>query len=121
MQPMHELPALLHDSISQGVPGKGKLLTQISIFWFKRLQSSIENHVVASSLEEFPPGVRSQVEAYWADTLEGRTLLVRKAKVVKLEAIVRGYLTGALFISSISTSWTIAKILIFQRIRMGRI
>ena len=71
-------------------------MTQISAFWFKRLSSIIENHVVASTLEEFPPGVRSQVEAHWADKLEGRTLLVRKARVVKLEAIVRGYLTGEL-------------------------
>ena len=71
-------------------------MTQISAFWFKRLSSIIENHVVASTLEEFPPGVRSQVEPHWADKLEGRTLLVRKARVVKLEAIVRGYLTGKL-------------------------
>jgi len=81
--------------LNNGVPGKGKLLTQLSVFWFARLSRVVENHVVASALAGMPPGVRAQVEPYWADQLEGRTMLVRKARVVKLEAIVRGYLTGS--------------------------
>ena len=82
--------------LKQGVPGKGKLLTQLSVFWFARLAHIVENHLVAATLEDMPSGVRTQVEPLWTDhQLEGRTMLVRKAKVVKLEAIVRGYLPGA--------------------------
>ena len=80
--------------IIQGVPGKGALLTKISVFWFNKLNGIIENHVVASTLDDMPPGIRSQVSPYWDNLLKDRTLLVRKAKVVKLEVIVRGYLTG---------------------------
>ncbi|KAL5513003.1 ADE1 [Sanghuangporus vaninii] len=91
--------------LKNGVPGKGALLTQLSVFWFNRLAHVIPNHLVASSLEGMPPGVRAQIAPYWeveekgagagVGGLKGRTLLVRKAKVVKLEAIVRGYLTGS--------------------------
>ncbi|KLO08046.1 SAICAR synthetase [Schizopora paradoxa] len=82
--------------LNNGVPGKGKLLTQLSVFWFARLAHIVENHLVAATLESMPPGVRAQVEPLWtAHQLEGRTMLVRKARVVKLEAIVRGYLTGS--------------------------
>ena len=78
----------------QGVPNKGRLLNQISAFWFDKLKHIIDNHLVASTLDDMPPGIRVQIEPYWETLLEGRTSLVRKAKVVKLEAIVRGYLTG---------------------------
>ncbi|KAL5537100.1 ADE1 [Sanghuangporus sanghuang] len=87
--------------LKNGVPGKGALLTQLSVFWFNRLAHIIPNHLVASSLEGMAPGVRAQVAPHWETKaeegrgLKGRTLLVRKAKVVKLEAIVRGYLTGS--------------------------
>ncbi|KAL5531475.1 hypothetical protein ACEPAG_4352 [Sanghuangporus baumii] len=92
--------------LKNGVPGKGALLTQLSVFWFNRLSHIIPNHLVASTLEDMPPGVRAQIAPYWEGGegkagagagrgLKGRTLLVRKAKVVKLEAIVRGYLTGS--------------------------
>lgn len=81
--------------LNNGVPGKGILLTQISVFWFDHLREIIENHVVASNLEAMPPGIQSQISAHWENLLQGRTLLVRKAQVVKLEAIVRGYLTGS--------------------------
>ncbi|KAH8105538.1 SAICAR synthetase [Phellopilus nigrolimitatus] len=81
--------------LNNGVPGKGALLTQLSAFWFERLAPLIGHHVVATSLDALPPGVRAQVAPHWAGVLAGRTLLVRKARVVKLEAIVRGYLTGS--------------------------
>lgn len=81
------------------MPGKGKLLTQLSVFWFARLARLVENHLVASTLDGMPPGVRAQVEPHWPGQLEGRTMLVRKARVVKLEAIVRGYLTGEFYVS----------------------
>ncbi|EJD07355.1 SAICAR synthetase [Fomitiporia mediterranea MF3/22] len=81
--------------LKNGVPGKGALLTQLSVFWFNRLQHVLPNHLIASTLEDMPSGIQSQISPYWDRVLSGRTLLVRKAKVVKLEAIVRGYLTGS--------------------------
>ncbi|ETW79036.1 hypothetical protein HETIRDRAFT_460037 [Heterobasidion irregulare TC 32-1] len=74
----------------QGIPDKGKLLTQISLFWFGRLRETIPHHVVTANIDEMPEEVRK-----YKDQLEGRTMLVKKAKVVPLEAIVRGYITGS--------------------------
>lgn len=92
----------------------------MSAFWFNRLGHVIENHTLATTLEGMPAGVRAQIAQYWETTLKDRTLLVRKAKVVPLEAIVRGYITGesASFSSSESTIngyWT------EHRLRVGRI
>ena len=86
-------------SATQGVPNKGRLLTQLSAFWFEKLSSIIDNHVVASTLDTMPRNIRIQIEPYWSNLLQHRTLLVKKAKVIKLEAIVRGYLTGDSFLS----------------------
>lgn len=73
----------------QGVPGKGRILTQISIFWFDKLKHITPTHFVTANVDEMPEEVREH-----KNKLEGRTMLVRKAKVIPLEAIVRGYLTG---------------------------
>ncbi|KZV66308.1 putative ADE1-phosphoribosylamidoimidazole-succinocarboxamide synthase [Peniophora sp. CONT] len=75
--------------LQNGIPEKGKLLTEISAFWFYKLRDILPNHVVAVDIDMMP-------EVYkYKDQLEGRTMLVQKAKVVPLEAIVRGYLTGS--------------------------
>ena len=74
----------------QGIPGKGKLLTQISKFWFERLASIVPNHFVTDNIDEMPEEVRQ-----YKDRLDGCAMLVKKATVVPMEAIVRGYLTGA--------------------------
>ncbi|EPQ56548.1 SAICAR synthetase [Gloeophyllum trabeum ATCC 11539] len=76
--------------LRNGVPEKGKLLTQISLFWFEKLKDIIPNHFVTANVQEMPEEVRQ-----YKDQLEGRAMLVRKAQVVPLEAIVRGYLTGS--------------------------
>lgn len=76
----------------QGIPDKGKLLTEISLFWFKKLDHVIPNHFVTANIDEMPEEVRK-----YKDQLDGRAMLVRKAEVVPLEAIVRGYLVGELF------------------------
>lgn len=76
--------------LNNGIPDKGKLLTQISLFWFGRLRETIPHHVVTANIDEMPEEVRK-----YKDQLEGRTMLVKKAKVVPLEAIVRGYITGS--------------------------
>ncbi|EIW58338.1 SAICAR synthetase [Trametes versicolor FP-101664 SS1] len=76
--------------LRNGVPDKGKVLTQISLFWFKKLGHVIPTHFVTADISEMPAEVQVHRE-----TLEGRAMLVKKAKVVPLEAIVRGYITGS--------------------------
>jgi phosphoribosylaminoimidazole-succinocarboxamide synthase len=74
---------------SKGIPDKGKLLTKISLFWFEKLIHIIPNHFVTADIDEMPDEIRQ-----YKDLLAGRAMLVRKAQVIPLEAIVRGYLTG---------------------------
>ncbi|KAJ4487755.1 phosphoribosylaminoimidazole-succinocarboxamide synthase [Lentinula aciculospora] len=76
--------------LRNGIPGKGKLLTQISLFWFSKLSHIIPNHFITANVQEMPEEVRK-----YEDQLDGRAMLVKKAKVLPLEAIVRGYLTGS--------------------------
>ncbi|KAF9225429.1 SAICAR synthetase [Gyrodon lividus] len=75
--------------LKNGIPDKGKLLTSISLFWFDKLKDIVPNHLVTANVDEMPEEVRQH-----RDQLEGRTMLVKKAKVIPIEAIVRGYLTG---------------------------
>jgi len=75
----------------KGIPDKGKLLTQISLFWFDKLGHIIPNHFVTANIDEMPEEVRK-----YKDQLDGRAMLVKKAEVVPLEAIVRGYMAGTL-------------------------
>ncbi|KAL1696743.1 hypothetical protein GGG16DRAFT_99137 [Schizophyllum commune] len=76
--------------LNNGIPAKGKLLTQISLFWFRKLAHIIPNHFVTADVDAMPEGVRK-----YKDQLDGRAMLVKKAKVVPLEAIVRGYISGS--------------------------
>jgi phosphoribosylaminoimidazole-succinocarboxamide synthase len=81
--------------IFQGIPDKGEILTRISAFWFEKMRHIIPNHLITTNIGEMP----LEVQAF-KDMLAGRCMLVKKAKVIPLEAIVRGYLTG------VSTSTT---------------
>lgn len=81
--------ALCKHIVCQGVPGKGKVLTGISLFWFDKLKEIIPTHFVTAKIDEMPEEVKQ-----YRDRLEGRTMLVKRAKVIPIEAIVRGYLTG---------------------------
>ncbi|MFO7749279.1 MAG: phosphoribosylaminoimidazolesuccinocarboxamide synthase [Desulfobacteraceae bacterium] len=76
--------------LPDGIPGKGKVLTQISLFWFKEMEPLIGNHVIAHRVEDLPEQCRK-----YADILEGRTLLVKKADPLPVECIVRGYISGS--------------------------
>ncbi|KIK57649.1 hypothetical protein GYMLUDRAFT_45813 [Collybiopsis luxurians FD-317 M1] len=76
--------------LKNGIPGKGKLLTQLSLFWFSKLEHVIPNHFITADIDEMPLEVRK-----YKDQLQGRAMLVKKAKVVPIEAIVRGYITGS--------------------------
>jgi len=76
--------------LPNGIPGKGKVLTKISLFWFDMMKDIIENHIVTSNVDEFP----SECKPYRED-LEGRTILVKKASPMPVECIVRGYISGS--------------------------
>jgi phosphoribosylaminoimidazole-succinocarboxamide synthase len=76
--------------LPNGIPGKGKVLTAISLFWFGQVGDIIRNHVVASRVEDYPPKLHR-----YREMLEGRSILVRKAEVLPVECIVRGYLSGS--------------------------
>ncbi len=75
--------------LPNGIPGKGKVLTQISIFWFRKMQKIIKNHVVAVDVDDFPLALKK-----YRDILEGRSMLVKKTRPLPVECIVRGYLSG---------------------------
>jgi len=74
----------------QGIPYKGIVLTKISEFWFYFSKGIIDNHLVSTSVDDFP----SECKKYRED-LEGRTMMVKKADVIPIECIVRGYISGS--------------------------
>ena len=82
-----------YDHILQpGIPGKGKILTQLSNFWFDRFRDAVPNHLVATDVRDFPKELAAHSEM-----LEGRSILVSKAEVVPFECVARGYLAGSGF------------------------
>ncbi len=76
--------------MGEPVPEKGKMLTRISLYWFDIMKSIIPHHVVESDVSRFPENARQ-----YADSLEGRSMLVRKVRPLPIECIVRGYLSGS--------------------------
>lgn len=70
------------------VPNKGKILNQISEFWFNYIQDIIPNHVISTDIKDFP-------KEFQTEEFEGRSMLVKKLKMVPVECIVRGYITGS--------------------------
>ncbi|PWB73260.1 phosphoribosylaminoimidazolesuccinocarboxamide synthase [candidate division GN15 bacterium] len=75
-----------------GIPGKGRVLTQTSLFWFDFLKDVVANHFVTASVDEYPHPLRK----YRAE-LEGRSMIVVKAERVDAECIVRGYISGSMW------------------------
>lgn len=76
--------------MNQGIPYKGIVLNKISEFWFNFTKDIIPNHVVSTKVEEYP-----EVCHKYKSQLEGRSMLVKKAEVIPIECIVRGYITGS--------------------------
>jgi phosphoribosylaminoimidazole-succinocarboxamide synthase len=76
--------------LPNGIPGKGRVLTQISIYWFKQMEDIISNHIVATGINDFPKELHK-----YADIIEGRSMLVKKAEPLPVECVVRGYLSGS--------------------------
>jgi phosphoribosylaminoimidazole-succinocarboxamide synthase len=72
------------------IPNKGKVLTQMSRFWFDFFGDVVPNHVISLSVDDYPEQVRR-----FRDQLEGRSMMVRRAQVFPIECVVRGYLTGS--------------------------
>ena len=93
----HHLLLIATDRISafdvvlpDGIPGKGRVLTQISRYWFEHMQDIVPNHLLTSEIKAFPETLQ-----HYADILEGRSMLVKKPKPVPIECVVRGYLSGS--------------------------
>jgi phosphoribosylaminoimidazole-succinocarboxamide synthase len=76
--------------MTNGIPYKGIILTQISKFWFDFLSSDIDHHLISDKVSEFPPPF-----CEFENQLAGRSMLVKKVKVLPIECVVRGYLAGS--------------------------
>ncbi len=72
------------------IPDKGKVLNQISVFWFKQMESIVKNHIITTDVNEYPKEYRK-----YANALDKRSMLVKKAEPLSIECIVRGYITGS--------------------------
>jgi len=75
--------------LSPGIPGRGVVLTQLSNFWFRRFAGTVENHLLATRLEDFPEPFRNHPE------LAGRSVLARRLEPIPVECVARGYLAGS--------------------------
>ena len=73
-----------------GIPDKGRVLTQLSIFWFDFLREMTPTHFLTARVEDYPEPLRRH-----ADQLEGRSMLVKRARMVDIECVARGYLSGS--------------------------
>lgn len=78
------------DVVIDAVPGKGKVLTALSLFWFKLLGDVVENHLISADVSEYP-----DVCHPYAKELDGRSMLVHKTNPLSVECIVRGYISGS--------------------------
>jgi len=72
------------------IPDKGKILTQISLFWFDLMKPLLKNHIISSKIDGYPEECKK-----YADILEGRSVLVKKTKPLPVECVVRGYISGS--------------------------
>lgn len=79
-----------YDVVISAIPGKGEVLTQLSLFWFDLLGDIVENHLITADVEMFPEACKP-----YADDLRGRSMLVKKTKPLTIECIVRGYISGS--------------------------
>ena len=80
--------------MTEPIPDKGIILTQISLFWFEVMKPVVANHVVTGNVDEYPKACRP-----YAQSLKGRSLLVRKAAPLPIECVARGYISGSGWVS----------------------
>jgi len=76
--------------LATGIPHKGSVLTQISLFWFNFLADVVPNHLITANVDQYPAAVRK-----YADQLRGRSMLVERAEMFPVECVVRGYISGS--------------------------
>src|SRR6202030_1274414 len=76
--------------LATGIPHKGRVLNQISLFWFDFLADVVPNHLITADVDKYPASVRK-----YADQLRGRSMLVRRAEIFPVECIARGYISGS--------------------------
>ena len=75
--------------LGSGIPDKGRVLTQISLFWFQFL-AGVPNHLITANVDEYPENLRQ-----FRGQIEGRSMLVRRARMIDIECVARGYLSGS--------------------------
>lgn len=76
--------------LASGIPDKGKVLTQLSLFWFEFLKPVVANHLITADFDRYPAELKR-----FEEQLRGRSMLVRKAQMVPIECVARGYLSGS--------------------------
>jgi len=76
--------------LPNGIPDKGRVLTQMSLFWFEQLKSVVPNHLITANVDEYPAALQA-----YRDQLEGRSMLVKKAQMFPVECVARGYVSGS--------------------------
>lgn len=76
--------------LATGIPQKGRVLTQMSVFWFELLRGLVPNHMVTTDVDRYPATLRK-----YADVLRGRSMMVTRAEMFPVECVVRGYLSGS--------------------------
>ena len=76
--------------LPQGIPGKGRVLTQMSLFWFDLLRGSTPNHLITADVNAFPASLHP-----YRDQLEGRSMLVKRCRMEPIECVARGYVSGS--------------------------
>ena len=76
--------------LATGIPEKGRVLTQLSLFWFDFLRDTVKNHLVTADVNAYPVALQQ-----YSRQLRGRSMLVKKAQMIDVECVVRGYLSGS--------------------------
>jgi phosphoribosylaminoimidazole-succinocarboxamide synthase len=76
--------------LPDGIPGKGRVLTQMSIFWFEMMRDLVTTHFISANVDDYPSELRA-----FRDQLEGRSMLVRRAEMFPIECVARGYIAGS--------------------------
>ncbi len=76
--------------LATGIPHKGRVLSQISLFWFDFLSDIVPSHVITAAVDRYPQAVRK-----YADQLRGRSMLVQRAEMFPVECVIRGYISGS--------------------------
>lgn len=76
--------------LPNAIPDKGKVLNQLSLFWFNLTAGIVENHILSADMKDYPDMLKQ-----YADVLEGRSMIVKKARMIDVECVARGYLAGS--------------------------